>query len=217
MLETVDRLIAKRLRLPSFARWRKQFQALRQAQRQPIHWGVEPENALVALLPRIEPDDNVLVIGAGVQGEACLLAALDAQVTFVDEDLGVVDQLEARITGESLAAQFMAYVAALGEWLPPLDRALDLAVLDAATLATLSPGRRRSLLLAVREQTRPGGVHVLLPGVGAAAPEGYLSHYPDWQREPVLPRRRGKAARSGGVVLVRPAETLPTSSQLGSA
>jgi hypothetical protein len=204
MLETVDRLISRRLRLPSYTKWRKQYQALRQAQRQPIHWGLDAGSALVAILPRLEAEDNVLAVGAGVQAEACLLAALDAVVTFVDEDLGVVDQIEARIGGESLGGQFMAYVASLGEWLPPLDRAVDLAVVDAATLAALPHARRQSLLMELRNRTRAGGVHVILPGGGPAAPEGYLSHYPDWDREMPGPARRGKAGRSPGVVLIRP-------------
>lgn len=204
MLETVDRLIQKRLRLPSYAKWRKQYLALREAQRQPIHWGVDSASAVAGLLARVEVQDNVIVIGAGAQGEACLLAAHDAEVTFLDEDLSVVEQLEARIAGESLAGQFMAYVASLGEWLPPLERELDLAVVDAGTLAGLGHANRSALLLALRNLTRPGGVHVVVPGDGTAAPEAYLSHYPDWDREPWPHTRRGRAARPTGVVLARP-------------
>lgn len=205
MLETVDRLISKRLRLPSYAKWRKQHMELRLAQREPIHWGVDPASALVALLPRLEPDDCALVIGAGSRSEACLLAAHDAEVTFLDEDIAAVDQVEARVSGEAIGGQFCAYVAGLGEWLPPFARELDLVVIDAASISGLPHARRQALLIAVRNITRPGGVHVLLPGDGLAAPEGYISHYPDWDREPLPPIRKGKAARSRGVILVRPA------------
>lgn len=204
MLETVDRLIQRRLRLPSYNKWRKQFVALREAQRQPIHWGIDQAAAVAHLLPRIEAQDNVLVIGAGAQAEACLLAAHHTEVTFVDEDIGVVEQMESRMAGESLSGQFMAYVASLGEWLPPLSRELDLAVIDATTLAGLSHANRSALLLQVRNFTRPGGIHAIVPGEGRAAPEGYLSHYPDWDRESLGPTRRGRAAKTRGVVLVRP-------------
>jgi hypothetical protein len=204
MLETVDRLIQKRLRLPSYNKWRKQYLALREAQRQPIHWGLDPASAVAYLLPRIEAEDNVLVVGAGAQAEACLLAAHAAEVTFVDEDLGAVEQMETRIVGESLGGQFMAYVASLGEWLPPFGRELDLTVIDAGTLVMLTHANRAALLIQVRNLTRPGGVHVIVPGKGSAAPEGYLSHYPDWDREPLAVPRRGKAARARGVILVRP-------------
>jgi SAM-dependent methyltransferase len=204
MLETVDRLITRRLRLPSYNKWRSHYLALRKAQREPLHWGIDAASALVALAPRLEPEDNVLVIGAGVQAEACLLAALDAVVTFLDEDLSVVEQLESRTQGEALAGQFMAYVASLGEWLPPFERELDLAVIDAGTLACLTHARRQALLIELRNITRPGGVHVLMPGDGSAAPEGFLSHYPDWDREALAPVRRGKASRSRGVIIARP-------------
>src|ERR1700719_4108344 len=41
LLEHVDRLIARRLRLPSFPRWRRRHRTLRLAQREPTHWGLE--------------------------------------------------------------------------------------------------------------------------------------------------------------------------------
>lgn len=202
LTEMVDDMIMKRLRLPSYRKWRSQYAALRQAQRGPVHWGVDPESALVGLLPRLEPDDHVMVVGGGVQAEACLLAALDCVVTFLDEDLALVDQVESRASAEALSSRLDTYVASLGTWLPCLDRELDLVVLDAETLSGLEFASRQAMLVALRNLTRAGGVHVILPGGGTAAPEGYLSHYPDWDREPTHPKR--KASRSRGVVLTRP-------------
>ncbi len=203
MLETVDSLILRRLKVPGYARWRKNSLARREAQRQPVHWDIDPASALASLLPRLESMDNVLVIGAGAQGEACLLAAHEGEVTFLDEDRGVVERLEARMAEESLGGQFMAYVASLGDWLPPFTRELDLAVLDASTLAAISHAHRSALLLEVRNLTKPGRVNVIVPGPGAA-PEAYLSHYPDWDPEPLPGNRRGRASRSRGVILARP-------------
>jgi hypothetical protein len=119
--------------------------------------------------------------------------------------MAVVEQVEARIDGEALVLQLRAWVAVLGEWLPPLTRELDLVVVDASTLGTLAHSRRQGLLEDLRSLTRPGGVHVIVPGDGSAAPEGYLSHYPDWDREALPTVRRGKASRSRGVILSRPA------------
>ena len=202
--ETVDRLITKRLGLPSYKKWREHYVGLRQSQRDPVHWGIDHTSALVALRHRLEVEDNVLVIGAGAQAEACVLAAWDAVVTFVDGDRWVVENLEARLKGESLSGRFYAYVASLGEWLPPFERELDLVVIDAGTLSSLSHARRQSLLIELRNITGERGVHVLLPGDGSAAPEGYLSHYPDWDRETLGPSRKGKASRSRGVIVRRP-------------
>jgi hypothetical protein len=202
--ETVDRMIAERLGLPSFKKWRKQYGGVRQGQREPGHWGIESSSALVALLPRLEVEDNVLVIGAGAHGEACLLAAFGAEVTFADGDLRVVTNLEARLDGESLSGRFRGCVASLGEWLPAFDRELDLVVIDAGTLSSLGHALRQALIIELRHLTHEGGVHVLLPGDRGAAPEGYLSHYPDWDREPLGPSRKGKASRSRGVIVRRP-------------
>ena len=46
MLETVDRLIMKRLALRPYRRWREQFRKLREAQRTPVHWGLDGGCAL---------------------------------------------------------------------------------------------------------------------------------------------------------------------------
>src|SRR5213596_3818269 len=54
LLEHVDRLIARRLRLPSFQRWRQKHRALREAQRQPTHWGLDAEHPVVPWAPRLE-------------------------------------------------------------------------------------------------------------------------------------------------------------------
>jgi hypothetical protein len=202
--ETVDRMIAKRLGLPSFKKWQTQYGGVRQGQREPGHWGIDSSSALAALLPRLEVEDNVLVIGAGAQAAACLLAAFGAEVTFADGDLRVVTNLEDRLDGELLSGRFNACVVSLGEWLPAFERALDLVVIDAGTLSSLSHALRQSLIIELRHITREEGVHVLLPGDRGAAPEGYLSHYPDWDREPLGPSRKGKASRSRGVIVRRP-------------
>ena len=204
--DLVNRLIHRRLRLPSFKKWKKDFLPRRQAQREPIHWGVDPTSAIASILPRVESGDNVVVFGAGAEPDALLLAAHDTEVTFLDADQFVVAQIENRMGAESLSSQFMAYVVSMGGWMPTFDRELDLVVIDATSLAVASHATRSALLIHLSNITRPGGVHVLVPGAGPAAPEAYLSHYPDWDREPEPGPRRGKASRSRGVILSRPSQ-----------
>jgi hypothetical protein len=56
----------------------------------------------------------------------------------------------------------------------------------------------------MQERTRPGGVHVLLPGGGGLAPEALLSYYPDgaWEPDQVGRTRRG-GRRGAGLALTR--------------
>src|SRR5207237_4106759 len=65
LLEHVDRIIARRLRLPAFPRWRQKHRALRAAQRAPTHWGLESDGPLVSAVRRLEPGDVGVVLGAG--------------------------------------------------------------------------------------------------------------------------------------------------------
>ena len=85
MLESVDRLIMKRLSLRPYRRWRQQFIKLRAAQRMLTHWGLEPHCPLAPLLPRIEAEDIALVVGTEAAPTTYLLAAHDAAVTFIAE------------------------------------------------------------------------------------------------------------------------------------
>ncbi len=75
LLEHVDRIIARRLRLPSFPRWRQKHRALRAAQRAPTHWGLEPDGPLVSAVRRLEPGDLAVVVGAVALPAALFIAA----------------------------------------------------------------------------------------------------------------------------------------------
>ncbi len=207
MLETVDRLIVKRLALRPYRRWRRQFIKLREAQRTPTHWGLEPACALARLLPRVEPEDSVLVLGGGAESATYLLAAHDAAVSFVACDLGCVERVESRMAAESLASIFDAFVAPLGAGLPVcldfLDR-LDIVVIDPATLAELTPVERADLLADLQARSRPGGVHVVLGDCPSIAPDALRSFYEGWTVEEDQ-RRRRRSRRSDGLLLAKPA------------
>jgi hypothetical protein len=210
--EMVDALIRKRLRLPSFARWRQKYSRVREAQREPTHWGLERGNALVTLLPRLEPGDHALVVGGNVEAAVYLLAAWDLRVTCLCEDNPTGTRIETRMAAESLTGSFEALVVMLGSWFPDLDP-VDVVVVDAATLADLPAARRLALLARLQEATRPGGVHAVLGRAGTSAPETWLSHYPDWERLPVKPpasRRGTKRPEAPGVLVARPVPVQPS-------
>src|SRR5437588_5437770 len=110
LLEHVDRIIARRLRLPAFARWRMKHRALRAAQREPTHWGLEPDGQLVSCARRLEPGDLALVMGAAALPGALFLAAHDAEVFLLDQDLGAIEAAEGRAVSEQLAGRSQALV-----------------------------------------------------------------------------------------------------------
>src|SRR5881296_2155949 len=156
LLEHVDRIIARRLRLPAFPRWRLKHRALRAAQREPTHWGLEPDGPLVACARRLEPGDSAVVVGAAALPAALFIAAHDAEVFLLDQDLGAIEAAESRAISEQLAGRFQSLVISLGSWFP--DVAPSLVVIDPAALAPARARDRQALLSELQVRTRPGGV-----------------------------------------------------------
>lgn len=209
MLETVDRLIMKRLALRPYRRWREQFRKLRDAQRTPVHWGLDGGCALARLLPRIEPHDVALVMGAGAEPATYLLAAHDAEVTFVAADVGCVERVESRMAAEALASLFDGYVAPIGPNLPCFLDALDhvdIVVLDPNTLAGCKPQVRAALVADIQGRSRPGGVHVILGGSRALSSDTIRGMYDGWtmEEEPLRRKRAAQPRRPDGLLLAKP-------------
>ena len=212
LLEHVDRIIARRLRLPSFPRWRQKHRRLRAAQREPMHWGLEPAGPLVACARRLEPGDLVVVVGAAALPAALFLAALDAEVFLLDQDLGPIEAAESRAVAEQLAGRFQALVISFGGWLP--DVSPSLVVVDPAALAPARPRDRRALLAELQARTRPGGVHVVLAVPAAShviplGPEALQSEYGGWQ----VTRRR-RATAGAGFIAVKSERQVDTAARV---
>ena len=204
--EAVDALIIQMLGIRGFEAWRKSYPKRRAAQREPIHWNLDDTHLVAGLAPRIEPGDQALVVGVGAEQCAYLLAAHDADVTFLDRDFTVVERAEGRVADESLSSTFDAICVQFGQWLPCIPGGFALVVLDAGTLASLSPGERQVLLTELQGLTAPGGLHALVPDGQGAGPEGFAGHYTSWLRETLPPtgrRTRGMASR--GALFCKPA------------
>jgi hypothetical protein len=209
MLESVDRLIMKRLSLRPYRRWRQQFIRLRSAQRNPTHWGLDSYCPLSPILPRIEAEDTALVVGAGAEPTTYLLAAHDTAVTFLDEDLGCVERVEARMAAEALASLFESYVTPFDQMLPhflSFLQGFDLVVIDPGVLVNLGASSRAELICDLQHRSRPGGIHVILPTCPALAPETLRHLYCDWTQEedPKRRRRPAGARRTPGLILAKP-------------
>ncbi|MEP6687570.1 MAG: hypothetical protein ABJC36_04425 [Gemmatimonadales bacterium] len=222
MLESVDRLIVKRLSLRPYNRWRRQFLKLREAQRTPTHWGLEPTCALARLLPRIEPRDVTLAIGSAAEPAAYLLAAYDAVVTFLAGDLGCVERVESRMATEALGSMFEGYVAQAGPCLPDfvdIPGPLDLVVLDPGALSELSAACRMEFIADLQRLSRPTTVHLILSSCPSLAPDSLLSFYEGWSIDDGgRRRRRGGGTRiTDGLVLSPPTCPADTTARRSSA
>ena len=140
MLEHVDRLIMRRLNLPSYRRWRTRHLKLRRAQREATHWGLDPRSVATSLINQARLDGQALVVGGTAAALALFLAAHEWAVTFIAADVSLVEGLETRAAGEGLSTRVDAYVVSLGCWMPDVRPALT--VLDPAALARTEPADR---------------------------------------------------------------------------
>jgi len=183
VLEHVDRLIMRRLHLPSYRRWRQRHLRLRRAQQEPTHWGLEAGTPLEDLAARLEDGEVALVVGAGALPAGFYLAAHDAAVMFIDPALSTVEAAEQRAAAEALGNRFQALVVSFETWFPEVEP--EVAVLDPLVLGGLEPTRRQEVVETVKARTRPGGAHLVLPadppaGVTPLAPEALQIYYGGW-------------------------------------
>jgi len=208
LLEHVDRIIARRLRLPSFPRWRQKHRALREAQREPTHWGLDRAHPIAPWAARLEPGDVVVVLGAAALPEALFLAAHDAEVFLLDQDLGAVEAAEGRAVAEQLAGTFQALVINFGSWFP--DLAPSLVAIAPVSLSQLRAKQRASLIADLQVRTPSGGVHVVLPPVAEnreiipLAPEALQTLYRGWQVQ------QGRGSKRSGFTAIKPPRQLDT-------
>jgi hypothetical protein len=184
VLEHVDRLIMRRLNLPTLRRWRERHVRLRRAQREPTHWGLDRRSPLVRLAESFDDPDVALVVGSAASPAGLFLAAYEWPVVFIDRHISSVEAAETRAAAEALARWFQAYVVSLGDWFPDVEPALT--ILDAATLTGLSRDSRERFLDTLLARTIPGGVHFVLPqrateGTGARLRDLLRAQYRHWQ------------------------------------
>ena len=182
--EQVDAIIRRRLRLPSYRRWRERHVALRAAQAQPSHWGLAPRDPVVALAEFVHDQDLVAVVGASDGACALFLAARGANVLVGDPDLAVIEGLENRAIAEQLGSRIECLVVPLETWTP--DRAIDGCVIEMPALAGLSAGDRAELIRRLKAVTAPSGHHVVMPAAGmgekstGVSSDALRSLYADW-------------------------------------
>ena len=215
--EQVDSIIRRRLKLPSYRRWRERHLTLRAAQAQPSHWGLAPHDPVVTLADRIADQDLIAVVGAADGACALFLAARGATVLVGDPDLAAVEGLENRAIAEQLGSRVECLVVPLESWTP--DRALDGCVIETPALAGLTAGDRAELIRRLKAVTSAGGYHVVMPAVtaggkpAAVSSDALRSLYADWTVARAQPAPSARRAHNVGFIATHPGLSQSETSQ----
>jgi hypothetical protein len=180
LLEEVDRLISRRLRLPKYDTWRRRRLKLQEELRRPEHWGLRSTDALVRTIhSSVESSSHVLVAGEGAERSALYLAANGCEVTAIEgEEEAVKRVMEAAIQA-GLAERVRAVAGDLSDFTPPT--ALQVFVCSHSALAHLSPRERGRVISVLQGATLDGGVHLVETILaGSAAVEELRNRYSGW-------------------------------------
>lgn len=200
--EEVDRIIARRLRLPSYATWRRRRLKLLAELRRPEHWGLAPNDPLARALRGPTEGEHVLV--AGVDGERATMfsAALGCSVTALDLTPDAVDQVMTAAEAVGLAERVRGCVGDLGAWAP--DVALRAVICSPEAFRGLDVAERARAIDALQTATVDGGMHLvrtIVAGQTTPSVDELRSRYAGWSisiegevgREPVFLAQKGVA------------------------
>lgn len=160
LCEEVDRIIFKRLRLPSYDSWRRRRLKLIAELRRPEHWGLRPDDVLVRALPR-STDGRVLVAGAPDEASALYLAANGCEVTAVASELDTIERVMQAAIGAGLASRVHAHMGGLASWTPAPESRLNAVIVNPRALDGLSADERARVIDVLQSATADGGVHLV--------------------------------------------------------
>ncbi len=158
LCDEVDRIIRKRLRLPTYQTWRRRRLKLQARYRSPEHWGLEPNGPLVrAIHPAT--DARVLIAGGSEPGPALYLAANGCDVTALENTPDIMDRVMDAAESAGLASRVHGQVGSLTEWRP--DAPLHAVVFAAGAFEKLSLKERDTIIRVLQRATLGGGVHLV--------------------------------------------------------
>lgn len=160
LCDEVDRIIRKRLRIPSYTTWRKNaLKRLKEQEefRRPEHWGVRPDSALAREV-NLPADARVLVAGPSAANAAMYLAAQGCTVTAIDP-AGDVDVPFTPEDAALLSGSIAKLPVSLTDWAP--GEPLSAVVCTPAAFAGLTAAQRAKVIEVLQSATRDGGVHLV--------------------------------------------------------
>ena len=182
LCEEVDRLIFRRLRLPSYDTWRRRRVKAVAELRKPERWGLTADAPVVrTVVP--SADGAILVAGQGVENSALYLAAHGCDVFTIGGEEGAVARVLSQAEAAGLSERVHALVGTLGSFTP--DAPLRAVVCSLSALASLSKIERARAIGMLQRATADGGMH-LVEGVVAGRSKRVMdelisSYPPGWR------------------------------------
>ena len=158
LVQEVDRIIFRRLRLPSYQTWRRRRLRLLREMRRPEHWGLQADDVVVRAL-RATGDTRVLVAGAAAEAPALYLAANGCEVTAVADEEDVLERVLAAAAAAGLAERVHTQRTDWSEWAPDVE--LDAVIVTSTALRGLSATQRARVIKLLQRATADGGIHLV--------------------------------------------------------
>ena len=155
----VDKLITRRLRLPTYETWRRRRQRNASELLRPEHWGLRADTPLKQAIPSLHGAGSVLVTGARVEGSALFLAANGCDVTAIEPERDVVERMLESARSAGLNERVRGLVSDLHTWSP--DGPLTAVICTPAAFVGLSALERTRVIAALQSATTDGGVHLV--------------------------------------------------------
>jgi len=172
LCEEVDRLIFRRLRLPSYDTWRRRRLKLIDELRRPEHWGLRSDDVLVRALPT-STEGRVLVAGAADEVSALYLAANGCDVTTLTAESGALERVMQAAIGAGLAGRVHAQIGDLSSWTPEVP--LNAVIVNPSVLDGLSASERTRVIQVLQSATMDGGIHLVQTIVSSNKANGAVS------------------------------------------
>lgn len=182
----VDKIIRKRLRLPSYATWRKKELKRRKEHEEfirPEHWGLRPDSPVAR---EIHPssESRVLVAGPEVANTALYLAANGCAVTSINGPAQLDANILKQTDTSNLPGRIDHHDEGLNEWAPRAKQSLSAVVCTPAAFSGLSARQRAHVIEVLQSATEDGGVHLvetIVAGQSGVSLSELRKSYKGWQ------------------------------------
>ena len=178
----VDRIITRRLKIPTFDSWRRRRMRNMSEPRRPEYWGLRGDTPLAHAINPASLRAPVVVTGARVQGSALYLAANGCEVTAIEPEADVVERVLSAATDAGLRARVTGLTTDLRNWLP--DGPVAGVVCTPAAFADLAAHERERVITLLQSATADGGVHLvetIVAGQVALTEEELRQRYQGWE------------------------------------